>query len=128
MFFSNSIVNRKGFLPRPALFRGWTPGAGGVVGGYNAPGMPEITGTLTAQAGDDGVYEALFSSNRIASSGALAATGGKTFPIGSGTNADAGYGALEFRASRSSSIYGASQTVMPSSINLPIVLYMGIAA
>ena len=110
------------------FFRGWTPGAGGVVGGYNAPGMPEITGTLTAQAGDDGVYEALFSSNRIASSGALAATGGKTFPIGSGTNADAGYGALEFRASRSSSIYGASQTVMPSSINLPIVLYMGIAA
>ena len=99
-----------------------------MVGGYNAPGMPEITGTLTAQAGDDGVYEALFSSNRIASSGALAATGGKTFPIGSGTNADAGYGALEFRASRSSSIYGASQTVMRSSINLPIVLYMGIAA
>ena len=112
-------------LPR---FRAWTLGAGGVVGGYNAPGMPEITGTLTAQAGDDGVYEALFSSNRIASSGALAATGGKTFPIGSGTNADAGYGALEFRASRSSSVYGASQTVMPSSINLPIVLYMGIAA
>lgn len=28
MFFSNSIANRKGFLPRPALFRGWTPGAG----------------------------------------------------------------------------------------------------
>ena len=110
------------------FFRAWTLGAGGVVGGYNAPGMPEITGTLTAQAGDDGVYEALFSSNRIASSGALAATGGKTFPIGSGTNADAGYGALEFRASRSSSVYGASQTVMPSSINLPIVLYMGIAA
>ena len=90
--------------------------------------MPEITGTLTAQAGDDGIYEALFSSNRIVSSGALAATGGKTFPIGSGTNADAGYGALEFRASHSSAVYGASQTVMPSSINVPIILYMGIAA
>ena len=24
MFFSNSIANRKGFLPRPALFRAWT--------------------------------------------------------------------------------------------------------
>ena len=26
MFFSNSIANRKGFLPRPALFRAWTQG------------------------------------------------------------------------------------------------------
>ena len=100
-------------------------GTGGVVGGYNAPGVPEITGTLTAQAGDDGVYEALFSSNRIVSSGALAATGGKTFPIGSGTNADAGYGTLEFRASRSSAVYGASQTVMPPSIELPSIIYLG---
>lgn len=24
MFFSNSIANRKGFLPRPAFFRAWT--------------------------------------------------------------------------------------------------------
>jgi hypothetical protein len=27
MFFSNSIVNRKGFLPRPALFRAWVGGS-----------------------------------------------------------------------------------------------------
>ena len=27
MFFSNSIANKKGFLHRPALFRGWTGGA-----------------------------------------------------------------------------------------------------
>ena len=33
MFFSNSIVNRKGFLPRPALFRGWT-GAGREAGSW----------------------------------------------------------------------------------------------
>ena len=28
MFFSNSIANKKGFLPRPARFRAWTSGAG----------------------------------------------------------------------------------------------------
>ena len=26
MFFSNSIANKKGFLPRPAPFRAWTQG------------------------------------------------------------------------------------------------------
>ena len=97
------------------------------MGGYNAPGMPEITGTLTAQAGDDGVYEALFPQIALRPVAHLPLLV-EDFPDRLGTNADAGYGALEFRASRSSSIYGASQTVMPSSINLPIVLYMGIAA
>ena len=33
-----------------------------------------------------------------------------------------------FRASAANPTYGASATVMPSSINLPIILYMGIAA
>lgn len=28
MFFSNSIANRKGFLPRPARFRAWGQGKG----------------------------------------------------------------------------------------------------
>ena len=28
MFFSNSIANKKGFLPRPAPFRAWTQGKG----------------------------------------------------------------------------------------------------
>ena len=34
MFFSNSIANRKGFLPRPALFRAWTSGAGREAGSW----------------------------------------------------------------------------------------------
>ena len=34
MFFSNSIVNRKGFLPRPALFRAWGQGTGREAGSW----------------------------------------------------------------------------------------------
>ena len=34
MFFSNSIANKKGFLPRPARFRGWRPGAGREAGSW----------------------------------------------------------------------------------------------
>ena len=34
MFFSNSIANKKGFLPRPARFRGWTGDGGREVGSY----------------------------------------------------------------------------------------------
>lgn len=32
---------------------------------------------------------------------------------------------VAFLASRSNSIYGASTTVMPTSVNLPIILYLG---
>ena len=34
MFFSNSIANKKGFLPRPAPFRAWTLGAGREAGSW----------------------------------------------------------------------------------------------
>ena len=34
MFFSNSIANRKGFLPCLSPFRGWRPGAGREAGSW----------------------------------------------------------------------------------------------
>ncbi len=44
MFFSNSIANKKGFLPRPARFRAWTSGAGQAGGAVTDTGR-HISGT-----------------------------------------------------------------------------------
>ena len=115
MFFSNSIANRKGFLPRPALFRAWT--GAGESGRYNAPGLPELLGGFSAYTHDAGMpWQAITSVD----SGMNALTVGSS----SGTR----YNAFTFRASLSNTIYGASSTVMPPSINLPVILYLGIPA
>ena len=64
MFFSNSIANRKGFLPRPALFRAWTSGAGREAGEIQSdavqrhehfiPTYAGISGTRATQIDDSG--------------------------------------------------------------------------
>ena len=46
MFFSNSIANRKGFLPRPARFRGWTQGTEDNAGGWQNDTVREIWAKL----------------------------------------------------------------------------------
>ncbi len=100
------------------FFRGWTGGTG-EAGTYNHAGVPEISGQMDG----GGYYQnaegigALYPSNAQPEYIMSAASGFSMF------NAK-----INILASRSSSVYGASQTVMPSSINLPIVLYMGIAA
>ena len=115
MFFSNSIANKKGFLPRPAPFRGWT--GAGEAGKYNAPGLPELLGGFSAYTFDAGMpWQAITSVD----SGMNALTVGSS----GGTR----YNAFTFRASLSNTIYGASSTVMPPSINLPVILYLGIPA
>ena len=115
MFFSNSIANKKGFLPRPAPFRAWT--GAGEAGKYNASGLPELTGGFSAYCFNDGdPWHAMTSTN----SGQNALTVGSS----NGTR----YTAFTFRASLSNTIYGASSTVMPPSVNLPVILYLGIPA
>ena len=122
MFFSNSIANKKGFLPRPARFRAWTLGAGGVVGGYNAPGLPDISGSF-------GVRGTMIIDNSI-----IEANG--AFRI-TETSYDVNYASFQvssnlssqgctFYASRNNTIYGSSPTVMPASVNLPVCIYLGI--
>jgi len=97
------------------FFRGWT-GAGSA-GGYNAPGLPELTGGFSAYCFNDGdPWHAMTSTN----SGQNALTVGSS----NGTR----YTAFTFRASLSNTIYGASSTVMPPSVNLPVILYLGIPA
>lgn len=116
MFFSNSIANRKGFLPRPALFRAWT-GAGSA-GGYNAPGLPEIEGAWSgwnimsiAGGGPSGAFQANWAPNGV---------------VAVETKVAGVWDSLDIDASRSNPLYGSSTTVMPESINLPVILYLGL--
>ena len=118
MFFSNSIANKKGFLPRPARFRGWT-GAGSA-GGYNAPGLPEIEGTwsgwnIMSIAGGE-------------NAGAFQSHWEAAGSIASATKEAGVWDRLLIKASRSNPLYGSSTTVMPASVNLPVILYLGISA
>ena len=116
MFFSNSIANKKGFLPRPAPFRAWTSGAG-EAGKYNAPGLPDIIGKYGQVFARPAVAEGPFAGSDIIAEN-----------VQGGTDSAIDYlVTVGFRASAANPTYGASATVMPSSINLPIILYMGIA-
>ena len=122
MFFSNSIANKKGFLPRPARFRGWAQGTGNA-GGYNAPGLPNVVGEWS------NFNTPIMSIPASLPSGAIrlsnSANVNSVLTIG-GT----GYvwDGMSLEASRSNFIYGGSDTVMPASVNLPVILYLGIPA
>ena len=97
------------------FFRAWT--GAGESGRYNAPGLPELLGGFSAYTYDAGMpWQAITSVD----SGMNALTVGSS----GGTR----YNAFTFRASLSNAIYGASSTVMPPSINLPVILYLGIPA
>ena len=97
-------------------FRAWVQGTG-EAGGYNAPGLPELLGGFSAYTFDAGMpWQAITSVD----SGMNALTTGSS----GGTR----YNAFTFRASLSNTIYGASPTVMPASVNLPVILYLGIPA
>ena len=100
-------------LYTPALsgqfFRNWGLGREEKAGIFNQPGLPNITGGWTGDF-SSGHYGA-FSSSQMSSYG-----------IGNGS-----YGKMKttMDASRCSPIYGRATTVMPSSINQPIILYLG---
>ena len=97
------------------FFRAWT--GTGESGRYNAPGLPELLGGFSAYTYDAGMpWQAITSVD----SGMNALTVGSS----GGTR----YNAFTFRASLSNTIYGASSTVMPPSVNLPVILYLGIPA
>ncbi len=101
------------FSKSRARFRNWTLGGGGSAGGYNAPGLPEI----------EGAFRQLSYSGFTASGSFYDAGNGTTTNIGgAGSYILTTFG---FKASRSNGTYGASATVMPSSVDIPIILYLG---
>lgn len=90
----------------------------GNAGGYNAPGIPNITGDWSgwnimsiAQGGANGAFQSHWEPN-----GTVAL---ETKVAGVWDN-------LHIDASRSNPLYGSSTTVMPESINLPVILYLGL--
>ena len=100
----------------PPRFRAWTSGAG-EAGKYNAPGLPDIIGKYGQVFARPAVAEGPFAGSDIIAEN-----------VQGGTDSAIDYlVTVGFRASAANPTYGASATVMPSSINLPIILYMGIA-
>ena len=108
-------------------FRAWT-GGGGSAGGYNAPGLPNIQGV---SSGDNCLTTHVLSIGSV-----------WTGPLRVGYNLESAgygyelraspevgiYGGMQFDASRANAIYGASPTVMPPSVNVPCITYLGLPA
>lgn len=108
------------------FFRAWT-GVGNA-GGYNAPGLPNIQGV---SSGDNCLTTHVLSIGPV-----------WTGPLRVGYNLESAgevyerranpyeglYGGMQFDASRANAIYGASQTVMPASVDLPVITYLGLRA
>ena len=109
------------------FFRAWT-GGGGSAGGYNAPGLPNIQGV---SSGDNCLTTHVLSIGSV-----------WTGPLRVGYNLESAgevyerranpyeglYGGMQFDASRANAIYGASPTVMPPSVNVPCITYLGLPA
>ena len=87
-----------------------------MAGGYNAPGLPNITGKIGTRSSGMTHVGAFFLS--------LNTEGMKCGTFVNGvTDKDIYIPTLD--ASHSNSIYGASSTVMPPSVNVPMILYLG---
>ena len=91
----------------------------GSAGGYNIPGLPDIEGSLAGADFDGDSSEAF--------KGAFQSTGW-TDPGMAASGTHKIERAVAFRASLSNPIYGASATVIPASVNLPVMLYLGKSA
>ena len=95
------------------FFRNWVLGGDGSAGAWNAPGLPELEGgvdTDTRLAGAAGVFRSRALQNDQPQITTVS------------TDYDDG---LMFKASWLNPIYGASPTVMPPSINIPVIIYLG---
>ena len=117
MFFSNSIANRKGFLPRPALFRAWT--GTGEAGSWQVDTGRELTGDQTFTAAAEGWLAmgfGVFGASTLEFD-TMAITGGTSSPTG----------AYSFRASR---VWGEHTGVefAPVHIWQPCIVYLGNSA
>lgn len=98
------------FLPVDGgqFFRNWGPGDG-ACGQFNQPGLPNIVGNL--QATTNSPVDGAFRRESMIQAGAW--------------NGNGDPWRTSFDASRCSSIYGTSDTVMPPSVNQPVILYLG---
>ncbi len=102
------------------FFRAWVLGTADGAGAWNAPGLPNIEGGFGIYVQNAGVYWST-----------LLSYGAFRYQIGRGGNIvtdqinQAENPSPQFNASWANSIYGASSTVMPPSVNTPVILYLG---
>lgn len=100
------------------FFRAWALGAEQAAGGYNAPGLPELTGEYVSQAGCGAIFNGELS-------GVFAKGTQLSGPVPAYASGSYTTWRLKFLASSANRLYGASNIVMPPSINIPIILYLG---
>ena len=118
MFFSNSIANKKGFLPRPARFRGGSGAAGREAGAWQGDAIRDISGTIgsitrfSSGAVDDGICKKH--------------SGGTNFfvtPVSTGASLyDAG------STLAASSVVPTATENRPVNVALPVCIYLGLPA
>ena len=83
-------------------------------GKYNEPGVPDITGGVHTGGGSNDSFTGAFYGQDVS-----LITG--QHPTSAPTNSSN----IFFAASRVSPVYGASDTVMPASFDVPVALYLG---
>ena len=109
-------------LYTPALsgqfFRNWAQGGSPSAGAYSPAGLPDLAGSLTAQTnGASPIY---------VGSGAFSVNGNSSYvPQGNTGSGAKGSLTMSFAASAYNQIFGGADTVMPSSVNQPLVIYLG---
>ena len=113
MFFSNSIANKKGFLHRPARFRGWTQSVAREAGSYQSDAIRNITGS--ACFGFD-------STQGASMNGAFTVT-----RFDSTLNNVAGGNLKGYRADMDvSRVVPTSTEVQPKNAAVPVIAYLGL--
>ena len=110
MFFSNSIANKKGFLPRPARFRAWTQGTGREAGSYQVDAMRTIKAWWDSPAYTSVGGGCAYNGNR--SSGCYQTVDGEA------------YHTFGFDVSKT---VPTAEENRPVNVALPVVLYLGIS-
>ena len=121
MFFSNSIANRKGFLPCLSPFRGWTGGAGREAGSWQGDAIRNVTGS----AGIGGQTGLAYPLAMDGNTGALCPQGEKgTHSLSTMTSVST-YGGLVFDASHAVPTAAENR---PVNVALPVILYLGLRA
>ncbi|WP_279028692.1 hypothetical protein [Bilophila wadsworthia] len=121
MFFSNSIANKKGFLPRPAPFRAWTGGSR-AAGSWQGDAIRELSGRIdlsrmgSAYTSEASPSTGVLQIEKDALPGLLTSNGASEFWM---------WGKASFSASR---VAPTAEENRPLNIALPVVLYLGIHA
>lgn len=102
------------------FFRAWVLGGGGSAGAWNAPGLPNIEGGFGIYVQNAGVF---WSTPLVY--GAFRYQKGRGGNVVTDQINQAENPSPQFNASWANSIYGAASTVMPPSVDIPVILYLG---